>query len=36
VLALSDTRWLGAITPLGGLFFLTGWVWLAIGFLRRP
>ncbi len=36
VLAFSGTRWLGAITPLGGLFFLTGWVWLAIGFLRRP
>ena len=36
VLAFSGTRWLGAITPLGGLFFLTGWVCLAIGFLRRP
>ncbi len=36
VLAFSGTRWLGAITPLGGLFFLTGWVWFAIGFLRRP
>ena len=36
VLVLSDTRWLGAITPLGGLLFLTGWMCLAIGFLRRP
>jgi len=24
-LALSGTRWLGAITPLGGLLFLAGW-----------
>ena len=24
-LALSGTRWLGAITPLGGLLFLIGW-----------
>jgi uncharacterized membrane protein YgdD (TMEM256/DUF423 family) len=22
--------WLGAITPFGGLFFLTGWAWLII------
>ncbi|HEU5247324.1 MAG TPA: DUF423 domain-containing protein [Candidatus Udaeobacter sp.] len=23
--------WLGAITPIGGLCFLAGWAWLAIG-----
>lgn len=28
VLALSDVRVLGAITPLGGLLFLTGWIFL--------
>ena len=28
-LALSGTRWLGAITPLGGLCFLAGWAALA-------
>ena len=28
-LALSDVKVLGAITPLGGLAFLVGWVWLA-------
>lgn len=28
-LALSDIKWLGAITPLGGLSFLIGWLWLA-------
>ena len=28
LLALTDVRWLGAITPLGGLCFLGGWAWL--------
>lgn len=28
-LALTDTKALGAITPLGGLAFLVGWSWLA-------
>ena len=36
LLALSGTRWLGAVTPLGGLCFMTGWACLALGFLRRP
>jgi uncharacterized membrane protein YgdD (TMEM256/DUF423 family) len=30
LLALTGTRWLGAITPLGGLCFLAGWVALAL------
>lgn len=29
VLALSGRKWLGAITPLGGLALLTGWASLA-------
>ena len=29
-MALTNVRWLGAITPLGGLCFLAGWVWLMI------
>lgn len=29
LLALTGTRWLGAITPIGGLLFLAGWAWLA-------
>lgn len=29
LLALSGVRWLGAITPIGGLFFLAGWAMLA-------
>jgi uncharacterized membrane protein YgdD (TMEM256/DUF423 family) len=29
-MALTNLRWLGAITPLGGLCFLGGWAWLII------
>jgi uncharacterized membrane protein YgdD (TMEM256/DUF423 family) len=29
-LALSGVRWLGAITPLGGVAFLAGWLCLAL------
>jgi uncharacterized membrane protein YgdD (TMEM256/DUF423 family) len=28
VLAITDLKWLGAITPIGGLAFLFGWAWL--------
>jgi len=34
-LALSGLRWLGAITPLGGLAFLAGWLLLAFCFWRH-
>ena len=30
VMALTNLRWLGAITPLGGLCFLAGWAWLIV------
>jgi uncharacterized membrane protein YgdD (TMEM256/DUF423 family) len=29
VLAVANVRWLGAITPFGGLSLLAGWLWLA-------
>ena len=29
VLVLTDQRWLGAITPIGGMLFLVGWITLA-------
>ena len=29
LLAVTNARWLGAITPIGGLSFLAGWLWLA-------
>lgn len=31
VMALTGTRWLGAITPLGGICFIAGWACLAWG-----
>jgi uncharacterized membrane protein YgdD (TMEM256/DUF423 family) len=34
-LAISGVRILGAITPIGGVAFIAGWVWLAIELLRR-
>ena len=30
LLAVTDVHWLGAITPIGGISFIVGWVWLAI------
>ncbi len=30
LLVLTGQKWLGAITPLGGLVLLAGWLWLAI------
>jgi uncharacterized membrane protein YgdD (TMEM256/DUF423 family) len=30
LMALTNLRWLGAITPFGGLAFLAGWLWLVI------
>lgn len=29
VLAFTGIRWLGAVTPIGGVSFLVGWGWLA-------
>ncbi len=36
VLAVTNLRWFGAITPFGGVSFLVGWAWLAIAPLRKP
>jgi len=33
VLSVRNIRWLGPITPLGGLAFIAGWVLLAVGVL---
>jgi uncharacterized membrane protein YgdD (TMEM256/DUF423 family) len=33
-LALGAPRWFGAVAPLGGLCFMTGWLSLAIAALR--
>ena len=34
-MALGAPRWLGAVTPLGGLSFLVGWALLVVSALRR-
>ena len=36
LLALSGARWLGAITPVGGVAFLLGWLALAIASWPEP
>lgn len=33
-LAFSGIKWLGAITPIGGVAFLAGWVFLALAALK--
>jgi uncharacterized membrane protein YgdD (TMEM256/DUF423 family) len=34
LLAATNARWLGAITPIGGISLLAGWLWLAITAVR--
>jgi uncharacterized membrane protein YgdD (TMEM256/DUF423 family) len=34
LLALTGVRWLGAVTPLGGIAFIFGWLAFAIAVLR--
>ena len=31
VLTLAGLRWMGAVTPLGGVAFIAGWLILALG-----
>jgi len=33
-MALGAPRWFGAITPIGGLAFIAGWLWLAWHLMR--
>ena len=33
-MALGAPRWFGAITPIGGLAFMAGWLWLAWCLMR--
>ncbi len=34
-MALGAPRWLGAITPIGGVLLIAGWLWLAWQVSRR-
>lgn len=36
VLCLSGQRWLGMITPLGGVAFMVGWLLLAVTAYKQP
>ncbi len=36
ILAVSGPRWLGPVTPVGGLLLIAGWVFLAVASLRSP
>ena len=35
LLALSNVRWLGAITPIGGLALIAGWLFMLIGIIKN-
>ena len=34
VLAATGVKWLGAITPIGGVSLLVGWAWLALAGIK--
>lgn len=36
LLAVTETKWLGAITPIGGVAFVIGWISAAVSKPRRP
>lgn len=36
ILTLTDTSWLGAVTPLGGFAFILGWLFLIVSILKHP
>ena len=35
ILCLTSIKWLGAITPIGGLAFILGWIFLALGVYKH-
>lgn len=35
LMGLGDMRWLGPITPIGGLFFITGWLLIAFAGMKK-
>jgi len=34
VLCMTGQKWLGAITPIGGLFLIAGWLFIALGIAK--
>ena len=35
LLGFTDIHWLGPITPIGGLFFIAGWLFLSMAGIRK-
>ncbi|MGZ4158635.1 MAG: DUF423 domain-containing protein, partial [Bacteroidia bacterium] len=35
LLGLTNINWLGPVTPIGGLFFISGWILLAFAGLKK-
>ena len=35
ILSISGVRWLGAITPFGGMAFILAWIFLAAGLVKH-
>jgi uncharacterized membrane protein YgdD (TMEM256/DUF423 family) len=35
LMGISNVRWLGPITPIGGLFFIAGWLFLAWAGIKK-
>ena len=35
LMGLSDMRWLGPVTPIGGLFFISGWIMMAFAGMKK-
>ncbi|HEX7584660.1 MAG TPA: DUF423 domain-containing protein [Prolixibacteraceae bacterium] len=35
ILSVSGIKWIGAITPIGGLSFVAGWIFLAVAIRNR-
>lgn len=35
IMALGGPKWLGAVTPIGGLLMIGGWLWAAWGYWPR-
>jgi len=35
VLAITGIKWIGAITPIGGLSFIVGWILVVVGILKH-
>jgi uncharacterized membrane protein YgdD (TMEM256/DUF423 family) len=35
-MAFSEARWLGAVTPVGGILMIAGWAWFAWRLAKSP